>query len=286
MAEANEFSAELSIVEGYLEQFFKGNENSFVPEKKLLESVRYSLHSGGKRFRPLLSVLTAKALGESFDKVLPFAAAVEFIHTYSLIHDDLPSMDNDNERRGKPTNHIVFGEAMALLAGDTLLTEAFHLIGKSYSSKPEIASRLVVLLGEAIGQRGMVAGQVLDIALLEGKAQADIGYLKKLHALKTGALIRVAIEGAAIACEISSVHQERLRQFGSSLGFAFQLADDLLDYDPKNPEVSGYPNLLGLDQTKQTLQKESDQAQSLLDVLPGNIEGLQSITEFNLQRSY
>ena len=284
MARAFEFSEELAVIEDYLSKFFVADGQTSLPEQRLLESVRYSLMSGGKRFRPILSILTAKALGKSYDKVLPFAAAVEFVHTYSLIHDDLPCMDNDDLRRNKPTNHKVYGEAMALLAGDALLTESFHLISTRYSDQPEVACKLSALLGEAIGLRGMVAGQVMDIALLKGECQTNPEYLKKLHALKTGALIRVAIEGAAIACGAQEQQAHLLRSFGVSLGFAFQLADDILDEDPKQPEASGYPALLGVNKTKELLDAESKKALDLLtQIKPQNL-GLKNMTEFNLSR--
>jgi geranylgeranyl diphosphate synthase type II len=187
----------------------------------------YSLHNGGKRFRPQLCLTLAETFGVSPQKILPWAAAVEMVHTYSLIHDDLPCMDDDDERRGQPTNHKKFGEATALLAGDALLTEAFYTISISYQDHPKVGLKLTQILAEAAGAFGMVGGQILDLATKNKK----IGFteMSTIHALKTGALIRSCTEGTAVVCGLPEDKVQLCKAFGENLGLSFQLKDDLLD---------------------------------------------------------
>ena len=168
------YTAELSKIEVFIESHFRERKSEFYGKNKefqkidsLFESMQYSVKSGGKRFRPLLSILTSKVLDKDVADVIPFAVAVEFIHTYSLIHDDLPCMDDDDLRRGQPSNHKKFGEDIALLAGDALLTEAFYLLSKHYGGAR--AGQLALLLSEAIGATGMIGGQILDILKVEGQ---------------------------------------------------------------------------------------------------------------------
>jgi len=192
----------------------------------LISVCKYSLLSGGKRVRPILAMMVAEALSTETDEVLPWAIAVEMIHTYSLIHDDLPAMDDDAERRGKATCHIVFGEANAILAGDALLTRAFAVLTESLTDVNR-SVKLVSLLAHSAGGRGMVAGQVYDM----GGELGSLQQIQQMQRLKTGALIRAAAQGAAIAVGATATQVATMRGFGDSLGFLFQLTDDILDRD-------------------------------------------------------
>ncbi|MGE0526911.1 MAG: polyprenyl synthetase family protein [Bdellovibrionales bacterium] len=241
------------------------------------ECMEYSLFSEGKRFRPLLSMLTAKALEHPAEAVLPLAAAVELVHTYSLIHDDLPAMDNDDIRRGRPTNHKVYGEMRALLAGDALLTLAFGVLAQARSAP---AARVVHMLSDAAGPRGMVGGQVLDMAAERPRLEL----LKEIHARKTGALIRVAVAGAAVLCGVPSDVEMRFSRFGEELGMAFQLADDLQDYNPAHPEKVSFVTTLGPEATRAHLAQASARALAELESLPPSAEGLRRMIRLNQER--
>jgi geranylgeranyl diphosphate synthase type II len=195
------------------------------------KAIRYSLFAGGKRIRPLLALAAGDAVGGEREDVLPFALAVEMIHTYSLIHDDLPAMDNDDLRRGKPTSHRVFGEAIAILAGDALLTRAFHLLAEIPQGwdGPRIRRRLdaSAILGEACGTTGLIGGQVLDLEF-EGR-RIDAETLERLHRAKTGALLSACVRGGAVLGGASEHDKGALERYGSAIGLAFQVVDDILD---------------------------------------------------------
>ncbi len=171
---------------------------SYKGIQKLKDSMSYSLSKGGKRFRPVLALMIAESFAVHPQRILPWAQAVEMIHTYSLIHDDLPCMDNDDMRRGEPTNHKVYGETTALLAGDALLTEAFAVLATAFRQEGELGLKLVGLLAEAAGLLGMVGGQAIDLE--NQKLMPGLDELKKMQEMKTGALIRVSAEGAALVC--------------------------------------------------------------------------------------
>ena len=197
----------------------------------LREAMRYSVTAGGKRLRPLLAMAAAETLGLSGERVMPVALALELIHTYSLIHDDLPAMDNSDLRRGRPTCHRVYGDAVAILAGDALLTLAFELAA-AYGLKEgcfEPALQIGLELARASGMEGMVAGQILDLEA-EGK---DVGAaeLERIDRLKTGALLQAAVRCGAIAAEASPAQLKTLGRYGACLGEAFQITDDLLDLE-------------------------------------------------------
>ncbi|MNJ93475.1 Farnesyl diphosphate synthase [compost metagenome] len=249
---------------------------------ELRDSMKYSATNGGKRFRPVLSLLIADLFNCPVEQVLPFATAVEFIHTYSLIHDDLPSMDNDDVRRGKPTNHKVYGEAFALLAGDSLLTEAFMLIAKNYSSNGFLVGKLTELLSEAAGIRGMVGGQAIDLKA-EGQT-FSIEELVHLHRLKTGALIRVSVEGAAVIAGAKPSDIESLKKFGEDLGLAFQVADDILDHGEKDQDFRSFTGILGLEGTKTYLEKLGAETLSELRKVSVNAPLLEYLVGFNQSR--
>ena len=190
---------------------------------RLAEASRYALFGGGKRARPCLALLSAEAMGGQFDDALPWAAAVEMIHTYSLIHDDLPSMDDDDVRRGRPTVHRQFDEATAILAGDALLTEAFAVMSHS-APDPRYAQHWCRLLAESSGGRGMVGGQVDDIKGVEG-----LDGLIAMQRKKTGALISAAVVGGGVIADVTPEWMAKLERFGDALGMLFQITDDLLD---------------------------------------------------------
>jgi geranylgeranyl diphosphate synthase type II len=226
---AAEMEARRRRVEAALDQALPA-ESAWPPT--IHRAVRYSLFAGGKRIRPLLVLAAGEAVGGCAEALLPLACAVEMIHTYSLIHDDLPAMDNDDLRRGKPTSHKVFGEAIAILAGDALLTRAFHLMAEipREASSEEVRRRLdaTAILGEAAGTSGLIGGQVAD---LEAEGRSDVGRdaLERLHRAKTGALLSACVRGGGVLGGASSAQMERLGRYASAIGLAFQIVDDVLD---------------------------------------------------------
>lgn len=211
------------------ERFLRGAYSEDRDLKVLLEAEQYSLFAGGKRIRPTLVLEFCRMFGGSEEAALPFAGAVEMIHTYSLIHDDLPCMDNDDLRRGKPTNHKVFGEAVALLAGDALLTGAFELTATNTGVTPEIAAMATAYLAANAGRYGMIGGQVMD---MEGeRRKLSPQELLKLHSLKTGALINASCVLGALAAGVSpgDCAMEKVVLYAEKVGLAFQIVDDILD---------------------------------------------------------
>lgn len=245
---------------------------------QLEESMMYSLQAGGKRVRPLLLLATLNMLRPNdYQKGLETAIALEMVHTYSLIHDDLPAMDNDDLRRGKPTNHKVYGEWLAILAGDALLTKAFECISNDTSLSAETRVKLISALSIASGHKGMVGGQTLDMQS-ESKAVA-LPVLEQIHLHKTGALIRFAIEAATIIAEIEKNDQQQLVEFANHLGIIFQIKDDLLDLfgttealgkqtgsDDVN-DKSTYVTLLGREQAEAILARHVEEAEHILSTL-------------------
>ena len=203
----------------------------------LRDAMEYSLFSDGKRIRPALAIAACEAMGGDVEAVLPFAAAIEMIHTYSLIHDDLPCMDNDDLRRGKPTCHKVFGEAVALLAGDALLTEAFRVMTdpRQSTAPPEATQKVVYEIALAAGVAGMVAGQTVDV-VHEGK-KGTKRIVNFIHRNKTGALIRASVLTGALVGNANKKELRRFTIFGECIGLAFQIMDDLLDVEGSEAEV-------------------------------------------------
>lgn len=235
-----------------------------LPPTTLHESLRYSLMAGGKRVRPILTIAAAEALGQRPPGLIAVACSLELIHTYSLIHDDLPSMDNDDFRRGKPTNHKVYGEAMAILAGDALLTMAFDLISRPDLMKgcdPVRQVRIVQELAFGSGHMGMVGGQVFDIQA--ENQDIDLPTLQNIHKHKTGMLIRAAVRMGAIAAGASDRQLDDMTGYAEDIGLAFQIADDVLNVTGtreelgKNPNTDAergkktYPTFYGVDGAKQ-----------------------------------
>jgi geranylgeranyl diphosphate synthase type II len=246
-----------------IDRFLERSIPSSHPDK-LTEAMRYSLFSGGKRIRPILALAASETVGGEASRVLPFACAIELIHTYSLIHDDLPAMDDDALRRGKPTSHLVFGEGMAILAGDGLLTEAFRIMAEAAAKPGADAARSLQVLAEvakAAGARGMVAGQAADLNA-ENRA-ADLPTVEWIHIRKTGALIRAATRAGALLGGAPADQLRRLTRYADGIGLAFQIADDILDAEG-SPTVTGkhtgrdqarhkatFPALLGLSAAKE-----------------------------------
>ena len=253
-----------TLVESYLKDFYAQFHD--LPQSRLFEAMEYSLLAGGKRLRPVLAMEFCRLCGGDPRTALPFAAAVEMIHTYSLIHDDLPSMDNDDFRRGRPTNHKVYGEAMAILAGDALLTDAFMVASTAQLADPKDMAFAIGMLAECAGSMGMVGGQVLDIGseerLLTEQEVIDI------QTRKTGALINAACVLGAIAGGGSEEQIDAAAQFASGLGLAFQIRDDMLDVIGTQEEMG---KGVGTDETKNTfvrlygLQKCEELVQSYTD---------------------
>ena len=270
--------------ESFLEDHLARRRQDLPPATQtLLDSVKHSCLGGGKRFRPMVCYLAARALECSEERVWPYAAAIEMVHSYSLIHDDLPCMDNDDWRRGRPTNHRVFGEATALLAGDALLTEAFHVLGVYYAEVPEVGLSLVRLLSEAAGLTGMVAGQVWDLSLAASDKPGREDLIS-LHALKTGALIRASVLGVAQIARADDVKKRAMGEFGRLLGLAFQVADDLLDFHPEKQETAGLPRALGVAQTRELLEELTTDALRAISIFGSGAEGLRELVEFNRAR--
>jgi geranylgeranyl diphosphate synthase type II len=238
----------------------------------IYKAVHYSVFAGGKRIRPILCLAAVEAVGGNLAPAIPIACALELIHTYSLIHDDLPAIDNDDFRRGKPTNHKVFGEAIAILAGDALLTEAFALLSRAEKMRLPAEKRLVVIqeIAQAAGISGMVGGQTLDVLSEKFIPNEDIIY--EIHRRKTGALIVAAVKSGAIISNAREDKIQALAKYGINLGLAFQIADDILNVEGDR-ELMGketgsdavhdkltYPSLLGLNLAKEKLAKYIDAA--------------------------
>ncbi|WNG18403.1 polyprenyl synthetase family protein [Cystobacter fuscus] len=261
---------------------------------RLLESIRYSLLAGGKRLRPVLCLSFAEAVLQqsTVSRVVEdCACALEFIHTYSLVHDDLPSMDDDDLRRGVPTNHKVYGEAMAILAGDSLLTDAFALV----AGGPEpMRATLCRELAVAAGSSGMVGGQVLDIA---EDRPAHIDYLTRMHRLKTGALIRAACRMGVIAAGGSADALARADAYGDAVGLAFQIADDVLDVTsdastlgkPVGADAAAgrhtFPAVLGLEESKQLAARKVADAIAAVAPLEPRAGPLAALARYSVERS-
>lgn len=261
---------------------------------QLKESMLYSLKAGGKRVRPLYVLAVAKSFGIDIKNALTVGAAIEMIHTYSLIHDDLPCMDNDSLRRGKPTNHVVYGDALATLAGDALNTLAFGVIART-DVDPAIRIELVNLLSIAAGAEGMVGGQILDI---EGeKRHLALDELEQVHVNKTGALLRFSIEAGAVLAGASEADRVALVNYGHHIGLAFQIQDDILDITASSEQLgktagkdlisekSTYPSLLTLEGAKQKLEEHYEAAIQSLQNISIDTELLTQFAQYIVKRN-
>jgi len=245
-----------------------------LPQKPLFEAMEYSLLAGGKRLRPILAFEFCRMCGADWKAAAPFAAAVEMIHTYSLIHDDLPSMDNDDFRRGRPTNHKVYGEAMAILAGDALLTDAFAVAATAQLPEPADMAFAIAMLSECAGSLGMVGGQVLDIQAEQRQCTEED--IQAIQSRKTGALINAACVLGTVAGGGNEEHIEAAAKFAAGLGLAFQIRDDMLDVIGTVEEMgkgvgtdagkNTFVRLYGLEKCEELVQKYTDYAIAALDV--------------------
>lgn len=238
---------------------------------KLNEAMAYSLLGAGKRIRPALAIFCCQAVGGTVEDALPAGAAVELIHCFSLVHDDLPAMDDDDLRRGRPTNHKVFGQAMAILAGDAMNTLAFDLLS-THVTDPHLTAKLVRELAWATGPCGMIGGQVLDTCHPEearsGTGQATLTDLQRIHRMKTGALINAACRMGALAGRASTAALEQIDIYGKAIGLAFQIVDDLLDVTATDEQMGKrtgkdanigkltYPGLLGMEKSREHLVQQ------------------------------
>lgn len=281
------------------ENWLKTNLSSFDKNTEgLTEAMRYSLLAGGKRLRPVLIYSSYGIFDNDFDKVVPYSAAVEMLHTYSLIHDDLPAMDDDDYRRGNPTNHKMFGEATAILAGDALLTKAFEVMLDPVIN-PETEEKLrceaALKLAKAGGDRGMIAGQFVDV-------ESENSYftdekLDFIHNYKTAALLGYCTELGAVLGYGGEEDKERLKRFGINIGLAFQIVDDLLDISATTEQLgkdagsdlkkgkATYPGLYGVDESKKKARALIDESVALVDCYGAASRPLAEIARFVIDRN-
>lgn len=268
-----------------------------VYPEQIYQSMRYSLLAGGKRLRPILCLATCEMLGASSDVAMPTACALEMVHTMSLIHDDLPAMDNDDYRRGQLTNHKVYGEDVAVLAGDALLAYAFeHIASQTSGAQPQQVLQVIAALARAVGAAGLVGGQIVDLAS-EGKA-VDEQTLTYIHMHKTAALLEVSVtSGATLAGADQSV-VERLKRYAQRIGLAFQIVDDVLDITSTSETLgksvgkdvavqkATYPRLWGLEESQRKAQELVDQAISELDGFESRSQPLIAIARYITARTH
>jgi geranylgeranyl diphosphate synthase type II len=281
------------IVEEALEHYLPREDN--IPAD-IYKAVRYSVFNGGKRIRPILCLAATEAVGGDLGPAIPVACALELIHSYSLIHDDLPAMDDDDFRRGKPTCHKVFGENIAILAGDALLTEAFVLLSHVEKVRLSAERRLAVIqeIAKAAGICGMIGGQTLDV--LSGKSEPNENMLREIHRRKTGALIVAAIKSGAIIVNARKDKIQALAEYGINVGLAFQIADDILNVEG-NRELMGketgsdaahnkltYPSLLGMGKAKEKLAKYINAAEASLSGFDERARPLLVIARYIMER--
>lgn len=281
------------IVEDALRWYLPSATNS-PPE--IYNAVHYSVFAGGKRIRPILCLAAAEACGGELAPAMPVACALELIHTYSLIHDDLPAMDNDDFRRGKPTSHKVFGEDIAILAGDALLTEAFVLLSRPEKARFSAAKRLAAVheIAHAAGIAGMVGGQALDLLAEKTKSNEEVLY--EMHRRKTGALIVASVKAGAIIANADAGKIQALADYGLNIGLAFQIADDILNVegdrdlmgkgtgsDVARGKVT-YPSLLGMVQAKEKMLKHIDTALAHISLFDERALPLRLIALYIMER--
>jgi geranylgeranyl diphosphate synthase type II len=283
-----------ALVDRALERWMPGEE---VLPRSLHQAMRYSVFAGGKRLRPILMIAACESLGGHAGQVLHAACAMEMIHTYSLIHDDLPAMDDDDFRRGRPTNHKVYGEATAILAGDALLTEAFRILADAEANRsvpPATVIKVIELVARYAGSQGMVGGQVVDMES-EGK-EIDFPTLEYIHTHKTGGLILASVQVGALLGGANDSQVAAIKRFGGAAGLAFQVADDILDVvgdqqhlgkNVGSDQARGkatYPAQLGLDEARQRADELCGIAISALAPLGKSAEILQELARYIVNR--
>ncbi len=277
-------------------EFINRKLDEYIPEgkpEKLFEAMKYSLKAGGKRLRPILVLESAKAVGkENIEDIIDIAVATEFIHTYSLIHDDLPAMDDDDLRRGKPTCHVVFGEAIAILAGDGLQSYAFELISKNRSVKPEKLVRVIDILAHGTGIYGMVAGQAADILYEKEGSFTDIDFI---HTHKTARFIQSCCQIGAVLADATEEEEKALSDYGLYIGIAFQIQDDILDEigdevklgkkvkKDREKEKLTYPIIYGIEKSQEKAKEYVEKAIDRIEILK-NRKILEELAKFIINR--
>jgi geranylgeranyl diphosphate synthase type II len=282
-------------IDEYLERLRFSDESL---TRRLVEAMRYSLLAGGKRIRPVLALATARAIGRDERELLPLAAAIELIHTYSLIHDDLPAMDDDSLRRGQPTNHVKFGEDVAILAGDGLYAEAFRVVLTQQRGDPRHVLAAVGELAAATGVDGMVGGQYLDVAGGDDDGADSAHRLRRTHELKTGRLIGASVECVLLIAGMSATATSDYRKFAAELGVLFQIVDDILDVTGTDAALGKplgsderhgkrtYVTEFGLDGARDLAARSHREARaSLAAAAPNGAPELEQITDFIATRS-
>jgi geranylgeranyl diphosphate synthase type II len=261
---------------------------------RLRDAMRYSLLAPGKRLRPTLVLFAAEACGSTWEAAIPAACAVEMIHCYSLIHDDLPAMDDDDLRRGRPTCHKAFDEATAILAGDALLTLAFETVATDVQP-PEVAARCCAALGKAAGATALVGGQADDLELQN--SVGDLATLEYIHSRKTGAMFLVSLQLGGFIADADETRQSAIEQFGRKIGLAFQIADDLLDVqgdeatmgkrvgkDSEHGKLT-FPSIMGIAESQQRAQRLIDEACAALEPLGEKRTGLEALARYVVERN-
>jgi len=288
-----DFRAELKekslYIESAIEEFLPKEEGY---QKTIFQAMNYSMCAGGKRLRPILLMESYKLCGGKGEEFLPYSVAIEMIHTYSLIHDDLPALDDDDLRRGKPTNHKVFGEAMAILAGDALLNTAFEtMLGSAFKHPlPSLSLRAAYEIAKAAGINGMIGGQVVDVESEEMVIDKD--KLDFIHMNKTAAMIVGAVRAGAILADIDEERLDMLTKYAQNIGLAFQIVDDILDIEGDEKllgkhigsdlenEKSTYPSILGMEKSKMIVNDLIDDAKRIIDVFGEDAEFLVKMADF------
>jgi geranylgeranyl diphosphate synthase type II len=275
--------------------------NRYLPRastrpKTLHEAMRYSLFAGGKRLRPILTLAAAEACGGSAQDALPAACAVECIHTYSLVHDDLPCMDDDDLRRGRPTSHKVYGEGIAVLTGDALLTVAFEILAQPEPAGRYPGTALIRELAAASGSRWLIAGQVLDLQA-EGR-KVTAAELKFIHQAKTAALLTTSLRLGGMSVNCTERQLDALTELGQSLGLAFQIIDDILDVTQTTEKLgktagkdvavtkATYPAIFGLEKSRKQAHRLTNRAHRVLDIFGAKGVRLRGLADYLLQREY
>lgn len=281
----------INMIDKQLDQYLAPKDN---PQAIIYEAMRYSVFAGGKRLRPVLMLLVCEMCGGDINEVMPFACALEMIHTYSLIHDDLPAMDNDDLRRGKPTSHKKFGEATAILAGDALLNKAFEVVSQYDGKNTDRAMKAMNILAVSSGTEGMIGGQIVDMQN-EGR-EITLDELRYLHLNKTGAIIRSACVIGAVMSGADSDAINAVDEFSKNLGIAFQIQDDILDVTGTEAELgkpigsdaeegkNTYVSLLGLQKSEQMAEEYSQKAKNALDAFGEKAEILRQLTDYLTDR--
>jgi geranylgeranyl diphosphate synthase, type II len=285
----------IALVDVALDQYLPTEQER---PQSLHKAMRYSIFAGGKRVRPVLLLAACEAVGGAIARAMPAACAMEMIHTYSLIHDDLPAMDDDDFRRGRPTNHKVFGEAIAILAGDGLLTEAFKLMANpAFSAGVDAGARMAVIseIATCAGSYGMVGGQVVDMES-EGQPEMDLPTVQYIHTHKTGALIKASVVAGALLGGADEKQLAAIRRYGEAAGLAFQIADDILDIEGTTEEIgkdagsdeargkATYPAVMGLAAAKQEAKEMMDEALNALSRFGAEAEPLREIARYIVER--